>query len=354
MKYVLIHLFNDRSGSPKVLSQVARALARNGLKLDLVTSDHVDGFLSDVPAKRLTVFYRRSDNKLLTLMYYLLSQVHLFFICLRYLRSDVVFYVNTMMPFGAGLAGKLMGKPIIYHVHEVSLRPQVLKFFLRSVISFTAEKVIFVSNYLRAAESFKRIPQFVVHNALDCYPSSQVTKEGKFSVLMVCSLKIYKGVWEFVEIARRFEGRDDIEFRLVLNAEQEEIEEFFSDSVLPSNVTLFSRQSDVAIFYSTSSLLVNFSRPDEWVETFGLTILEAMAFGLPVIVPPVGGPIEIVTNEREGYCISSCETEKISSLIEQLADDSALYTFMSCQARLRAADFQIGHFEKNILQAINS
>ena len=57
------------------------------------------------------------------------------------------------MPFGGALAGRLIGKKVIYHVHETSLKPQILKKFLRSVISLTAHEVIFVSKYLKEVES---------------------------------------------------------------------------------------------------------------------------------------------------------------------------------------------------------
>lgn len=47
-KMVFIHLFNDRSGSPKVLSQVIKAAADNNIATEVITSAHGDGFLSGV------------------------------------------------------------------------------------------------------------------------------------------------------------------------------------------------------------------------------------------------------------------------------------------------------------------
>ncbi|MBU1437773.1 MAG: glycosyltransferase family 4 protein [Gammaproteobacteria bacterium] len=353
-KFVFVHLYNDRSGSPKVLSQVVHAFNRRGIDFDVLTSDHADGFLDALPGNRERIFYRRSENKLITLLLYVVSQILLFFKCLRYARQDVIFYVNTMMPFGAALAGRLMGKPVIYHVHETSLRPKALKFFLRSVIKVSAAKVVFVSDYLRLAEGFKRIPQFVVHNAIDVQPVALKRTSGRtFTVLMVCSLKVYKGVLEFLDVARLLVGRADIEFKLVLNAEQDEIDKFLVQSSFPTNVEVYPRQSDVTLFYSSASMLMNLSRPDEWVETFGLTILEAMAYGLPVIVPPVGGPVEIVTDGREGYCVSCYDVKKIAGLIERLDEDYELYASLSNHARERASEFQLDKFEDNVFKMIN-
>ena len=139
--------------------------------------------------------------------------------------------------------------------------------------------------------------------------------DGEFNVLMICSLKAYKGINEFIEIAALCLGTSKIQFTLLLNAKQQDIDDFFKAEKLPDNITLVPQQKNVFPYYTQASLLLNLSRPDEWVETFGLTIIEAMAFAIPVIVPPVGGPIEIVTDGQEGYLISCYETDKIAEKI---------------------------------------
>lgn len=355
-KLVFVHLFNDRSGSPKVLSQVVRAMSQRGTAIEVLTSSHADGFLSDLPGIRREIFYRRSENKLVTLFYYLLSQAFLFLFCLRYWRQDVVFYVNTMMPFGAALAARLMGKPVVYHVHETSLRPALLKRFLRQVISLTARKIVFVSDYLRQAEGFAGKCQYVVHNALDGVVTQRPERAatGTFNVLMVCSLKAYKGVPEFFDIAGKLLDRPEIRFTLVLNADPAEMESLLAGVAIPTNVALFPRQVDVARFYEQADLLLNLSRPDEWVETFGLTILEGMAQGLPVVVPPVGGPAEIVSDGREGFLISCYETGRIAEVIGQLADDREQHLRLARNARARAKDFCLANFEEKIASVIES
>ncbi|HGY12209.1 MAG TPA: glycosyl transferase family 1, partial [Desulfobacterales bacterium] len=84
----------------------------------------------------------------------------------KYWNKDVIFYINTMLPFGATLAGWLMGKPVIYHIHEISLKPAIFKRFLRFFIQKSATQLIFVSEAVEQAESFTGLKQVVVHNAL--------------------------------------------------------------------------------------------------------------------------------------------------------------------------------------------
>ena len=138
----------------------------------------------------------------------------------------------------------------------------------------------------------------------------------------------------------------------MLNADQTEIEKYFRNKTLPRNLTLSARQTDLAPFYEKASLLLNLSRPDEWVETFGLTIVEAMAFGIPVIVPPVGGPAEIVSEGVEGYRLSAYETEKIAARIRELAQDPDLCLRLSRAAKKRPRDFGEEVFERKMLEVL--
>ncbi|MCK5070247.1 MAG: glycosyltransferase family 4 protein, partial [Desulfocapsa sp.] len=250
-------------------------------------------------------------------------------------------------------------KPVVYHVHETSLSPASFKGFLRSIIQKTASKVIFVSRSVKEAESFSEIPQQVVYNALpDDFVKTAFKspykrlRDENFNVLMICSLKAYKGIYEFVTIASLCQNTKNIKFTLILNAEQSEIDTYFQENTLPSNLTLVARQKDLIPFYEKTSLLLNLSRVDEWVETFGLTIIEAMSFGIPVIVPPVGGPTEIIHDEEEGYLISSYETVKIAKTIMELSKDDEKCIELSKAGRKRVEDFKEDLFEKTIVEVL--
>ncbi|MBA4501537.1 glycosyltransferase family 4 protein [Marinobacterium marinum] len=351
---MFIHLYNDRSGSPKVLLQAIKALHAAGLEVETLTSRHSGGFLDDVPGRRRGLFYRRSENKLLTLFWYLVSQVLLFFQCLAYIRKDVVFHVNTMMPFGAALAGWVMRKRVVYHVHETSIKPPLLKKILRAFIRLTARHVIFVSQYLARVEAVAGKPSCVIYNALDTLPAARVPRPAdQFDILMVCSLKKYKGVDEYLHLAHRFHDRSDagkkaVRFVLVLNADEAEVEHYFAGRALPDNLSVHARQSELSSFYDQASVLLNLSRSDEWIESFGLTIVEAMSHGLPVIVPPVGGPVELITQGEEGYRLSCYDLDTIERHLVELAEDRAFYQQMSDRAYRRAHDFLPSRFNEAI------
>jgi L-malate glycosyltransferase len=359
-KIIFFHLLNDRSGSPKVLSQVIASCKERLIPTELFTSTDTDGFLNCSADIIRGVIYRRSESKLLTLFWFLFSQVSLFILCFRYFGKDVKFYVNTMLPFGPALAGKFLGIPVYYHLHETSINPKLLKWFLKKVIRMTASKIIYVSNFLKEAEPFSGIKQCVIGNALDSAFMSKAAnyeKSPKCSVqlvsLMVCSLKEYKGVVEFLKLAYLSLTDYRLNFVLVLNASLGEIESFISiHGPVPKNTIIFDRQTDVTKFYQNSDVILNLSRPDECIETFGLTIIEAMAYGLPAIVPPVGGPKELVDFGINGFHVSCYEIVQIRSLLTMLADDPDKYIKLSSNARLSANNFSIDVFSNKLLNFI--
>jgi L-malate glycosyltransferase len=361
MKTIFIHLLNDYSGSTKVLSDIVDFHKDKEMSFVLMHGRNGNGFLNDKSEDKNLFFYKRSNIRLLTLVYYFFSQVILFFKMFKYYRINCVIYVNTMLSFGAALAGKIMGKDVIFHVHETSLKPVTLKIFLKFIIKYTAKKIIYVSNYLKEEEPIKNVTSRVIYNSLS--PSfieksnnysNRYEQNVAFNVTMACSLKEYKGVNEFLKVANICSSKKHIKFILILNAETDEIESYFSNVEKPSNITFYPKQSDLAPFYENSSLVLNLSRVDQWIETFGLTILEAMTFGIPVIAPPVGGPKEIVRNKVDGYLISSYDINEIAKKIILLSSDINQYRKMSISSRERSKDFDPAIFQNSIVNFIES
>ena len=78
-----------------------------------------------------------------------------------------------------------------------------------------------------------------------------------------------------------------------------------------------------------------------------------MSYGIPVIVPPVGGPSEIVDDNVEGYLISSYNTEQIANKIDELYNDNSLCLRLSKNAKLKSKKFNEAIFNKQILKILN-
>ena len=351
---VAIHLLNDFSGSPLVFTQALKGLQQSGHSVVIHTSGKKEGFLNSVDAPFVSFPYRFFPNTLMRLLAFTFSQVFLFFQLWRYRKKDVTFYINTILPFGAAIAGAMMGKKVIYHVHESYIRPAALKKFLRTVAAYTADTVLYVSDYLLREERIPGVNSQVVYNAL---PEEFVANAGEFSyqpgqtekfrVLMVCSLKDYKGIPEFVALARRHPG---LHFDLVLNAQPEDIELYFSREVIPANLTWYPVQKNLDPFYRAASLVVNLTNPGQCIETFGMTILEAMCYGVPVIAPPVGGPAEIVKGSVNGFTIDVRDEATLDFRLQYLAENPGFLSALSEGAKETSKQFSNRKFTESILK----
>jgi glycosyltransferase involved in cell wall biosynthesis len=357
MKILACHLLNDYSGSPKVLSQLIQGWIKAGVEVQLYKSSNKKGFLSDLEkVHEIDYWYRWHANPFIRLINYFLSQTILFFKIIINAKPNDIIYVNTVLPFGAALAAKIKSCTVIYHLHEVSMKPKVLKWFLFKIVDILADKVIVVSNYLAKEMSHLEKEKHVLYNALDqkFYEEAILYKKESKSfsnVLMICSLKKYKGVFEFVELAKI---NLNLSFKMVVNATQYEIDHFFKEVSLSQNITIYCSQSNTHTFYQWADIVINLSRNEEWVETFGLTIIEAMAYGLPCIVPTVGGVTEIITDQEDGFQIDGKDLILISEKLQMLLNNRALYVSLCEKALQKASAFEEQNFVQQSLELINS
>ncbi|RFC55037.1 glycosyltransferase family 4 protein [Brumimicrobium aurantiacum] len=350
-RILAFHLLNDRSGSPKVLSQILKSWAKEKCEVILYTSAHENGFLSNIPGiQKKTAWYQFNANPWIRLVYYSLSQFILFFRLLFVIKKTDIVYVNTVLPFGAALAGKIKGAKVIYHVHESTVNPAILKWFLFKIVALTATEIINVSQYVASAHNIKNTNNHLIYNAIDdsflAKRKERLINEKPENILMVCSLKAYKGVFEFINLAKDY---PQFKFRLVLNARQTEIDAFFEGHIIPQNISLYSTQKNLHPFYQWADLIVNLSRPDGWIETFGLTIIEGMAYGLPAIVPPVGGILEVIQDRQSGYTVDSRNRQELNAKIKMLMENKFVYKEFSQAATKRLELFR----EQKMLNSIN-
>lgn len=336
------HLLNDRSGSPKVLGQVLKKWSMDGRDVHLYTSAHPNGFLSEI--KGITYhkgWYVFQPNPWLRLIYFTLSQILLIIKMWSKVGKNDIVYINTVLPFGAGILGKIKGARIIYHIHETTVNPAVLKWFLFKMVKVTAHEIINVSKYVEQAHQIKSVPNHLVYNSLEnAYLDKILPKKTSFypkNVLMVCSLKKYKGVFEFLQLAT---DHPQYAFRLVLNGSQSEINTFFKNNKIPLNLTLFPSQKDLHPFYQWADVILNLSRPDGWIETFGLTIIEGMAYGLPAIVPPVGGILEVIEDGVTGFAVDARDRQNLNLVLNKILSNSHDYVQMSIAAKERVNMFK--------------
>jgi phosphatidylinositol alpha 1,6-mannosyltransferase len=103
-------------------------------------------------------------------------------------------------------------------------------------------------------------------------------------------------------------------------------------AAIPEAVFLGERHGEaLARIYASMDVFVH-SGP---FETFGQTIQEAAASGLPVVAPAAGGPIDLVDNGVTGFLVTPGDADALAAAVARLAADPGLRASMSLAARRR-------------------
>lgn len=241
MKHIIcFHLFNDYSGSPKVLKMVLEGFLKKGYQVDLVSSkggvldelQHYENF------HKYTYCYQFSNNPAITMLRYSLVQLYTFLFAFRWLfHKNTVFYINTLLPVGPAFAGRLMGKRVIYHYHENAFVKGAFYKTLAAAMQKLAHEIICVSAYqasfLKRKQGVTVIPNALPKDFTDkLHPNPEAAFERQ-TILMLSSLKAYKGTLEFIALSQKL---PQYKFVLVINDTRENIEKYLKDNGLNNSV----------------------------------------------------------------------------------------------------------------------
>jgi colanic acid/amylovoran biosynthesis glycosyltransferase len=87
-------------------------------------------------------------------------------------------------------------------------------------------------------------------------------------------------------------------------------------------------------------------------DTFGVTFIEAMSFGLPIITAPIGGPAEIIENGVDGILVSPNNEDEHAEAFMQLFNNTILRKELGERGRLKVSTFFTPDIEKQELYDI--
>jgi UDP-glucose:tetrahydrobiopterin glucosyltransferase len=80
----------------------------------------------------------------------------------------------------------------------------------------------------------------------------------------------------------------------------------------------------------------------KWVEAFGLTAIEALACGTPVIAYQRGGPAEIVEHARSGFLVPAGDVQAMAEAVAQVG------SLRRADARKRAEEFSVPRLAERV------
>lgn len=320
---LFFHPKNDYTGSTRVLVNILEMEYANQ-QVFVVVNNIKEGFLSQLSnVKIIPIYYPLYKGNRIFLVTPILWRIHAFYLAFKYSFKVDAFYINTIVPYYAAIVGAIRRKKIIYHIHEKFVVKNCYTKVSEWVFNHTTATRIFVSKYLEEQYPIRKgCPSIVKYNLLpksflDKVNVVPIEERHRNTIIMIASLSKVKGLFTYVDVARKM---PDYRFVLILSADKEKIENFFVET-LPNNLTIYPSQSDIHPFLQKADLMLNLSIPSLWIETFGMTILEAMAYGIPSIVPNVGGPTELIIDGYNGYCIDVTNVDEIVFSIERIMQE---------------------------------
>lgn len=319
-KVLFFHPSNDFTGSTRVLYNIINQeyCSEN---VTIITNKG-EGFLSKLNnAKIVNTWQPYWKGKPIKFVSYVIWFSYSIVLSFIYGFRFPIFYINTTQPVYAAIVGSLMRKKIIYHVHEVFPKFSMTGKFIRFVFHKTIAHRIFVSYYTKSQfKENKRCTWEVKYNKLSSefltgIDFNPIENRKRDTLLMLSCLDKKKGLFTLLDVAKKM---PEYTFILVISSERNKIGQFFArENPLPENLKIYPAQSNIHPFLHKTDVVLNLSNPAMVVETFGMTILEGMAYGIPSIVPNIGGPTELIKDGYNGYCIDVTDTNIVVKTIKK-------------------------------------
>lgn len=254
-------------------------------------------------------------------------------------------HANTLVLDEPLVAAKRAGVPAVVHVRELPAHDPALC----STLGATAEELrlrvhhcsdIVIANSQAVAQAFDgealkdASPIYVVPNTIHMAPLLTLPvpqPSPVFKVGMLSSNLPKKGLEDIEAVAKCLEGVINVQFRLygpetpAINALMERV----SKGLAPSSLVHAGYVEHPAQALAEVDMVVNLSR---FQESFGRTVLEAMAAALPVVAYAWGALPELVVNGETGYLIPFDESshlvdqsveQEVETAVENMAENVA-------------------------------
>jgi glycosyltransferase involved in cell wall biosynthesis len=250
---------------------------------------------------------------------------------------DIV-HTNTAVVLEGAIAAKIKGIPHVWHIHEFlqghsELNAVLPLPFVYQIMFELSDRLVTVSNYSK--RQFQGLIDekdiTVIYNGIEenNLPSDKnfVRNEFKFSnndlvavsVGLLSEAKGYDNLLKTAEICK--DKGINVKFIWVGGSVNKTEKDFIKKTKkrgLEEKVFYLGFRQNIPELLRSSDLMICFST----MEAFPLSILEAMAAGLPVITTDCGGPAESVINNETGFIVPVNDPQKLSDKIIELSSSA--------------------------------
>ena len=180
--------------------------------------------------------------------------------------------------------------------------------------------------------------RFPIYDCVDVdrFRMPQTVEDGRLKVGIVSNNTAKKGIGSFVDLAIAAGlRRPDIDFIVIgpLNQLTERLKQAAAEALHQVNLRFTDYVADPAVAMRQINVLMSLS---EVPESFGRTIIEAMAAGRPVVAYRAGAIPELVRHGVDGFLIPQMQSAAALDHLAELADSPSLLLQLGQNARERA------------------
>jgi L-malate glycosyltransferase len=343
-------------GSGIVATELGKALAQRGHNVHFISyalPTRLDGFIENVYFHEVEM----SSYPLFDFPLYTIALASKMVDVIKYEKLDIM-HVHYAIPHAtsAFLAKEILGEkgiPFTTTLHGTDITLVGLEPSYLHAVKFSIEKsdgVTAVSRFLKEKtlsnygirKEIEVIPNFIdsekYKRGESCKFRKQVSPNNEKVLVHTSNFRKVKRVPDTVRIFEQV--RKEIPARLVLvgdGPDRSYTEQLCRELGVCKDVVFLGKQAELVDILSASDIFLMPSQS----ESFGLSALEAMSCGLPVISSSVGGLPELQVHGETGYIAEIGDTDRMARYTIDLLRDENKYRLFSAAARQRAVE----HFE---------
>lgn len=274
------------------------------------------------------------------------------------LKPEILHMHGDIEVFFGSLASLWMGNKTVCTLHSISLWRMSLKGkLIKYIATRLIDKFIAISDAVRndfmkgtsmnggniqvipngiPLQKFRRKEQSSDSSEIICVARLESEKKGQ-DILIRALAKLKK---DGIECSCKFVGEGQSRGYL---------ERLVVESSLGNNIKFLGNRSDVSELLANAGVFILPSR----CEGFGITIIEAMAIGIPVIASNIDGPKEIITHGENGLLFESENEHELAEKIKMMFNADNLRDRLVNNAFLSVHEYSIKKMYNKYLAVYN-
>lgn len=304
-------------------------------------SSFAKNYLGSELAREFSIIYHPTtiDSNVILKSFFFIKSLMLFFV--RLLVDRKVRIVHVCSASGGSfyrkaivaLLSKFFKRPVVFHIHGAGFdmfyenSHGIRRFCIRKILDICDTIVVLSKSWHSAVSRMtKNTNIIIISNPIDVSDFKSLRSGRDFSkpnVFTAGRLEKRKGTYDILDIVPAVVGKiPDARFYFAGDGDVEKVRKICSQRGLENNVFILGWLDKLKLIEAFRSCAV-FLLPS-YQEGFPVSILEAMASGMPVVSTRVGGIPEMIEEGVNGFLVEPGQRQELAQALIDLLKDERL------------------------------